>query len=290
MTRWLALILSLLSLPFASEVSADGAGVTVIFGGDLPHAVQLAAADEDAFFRRLDPPPELAAPPTPSGPAYLVSSSYWDLVLRKERDERPPEEVEALYYPEGGLVRAHRGGEDVWLLLNQRQRAILNRYIRLARAGLFEEYQLGVLEVLAASAAQGELIGVEAGGKPFSEAQAQALWQALLLNPRPDLLEPRQPPTATAPGFWLVFTLLEGRSVQLFYGAPAGLPVLTDYLGSERYPVSPPLDAAIRAVQPEPPRDVKHEQGRGSSLWWPVMVGGGLALLGAAVWMRRRAS
>src|SRR3712207_4504444 len=104
------LIVLLLSL---STASAAIEGVTVS-GGDLPHAIRLAPADADAFQRRINTPPELDNAPRTSGPSYTITSTYWDKVLRGERDDREPAEADAVYYPQGGYVKARQGGKDVW--------------------------------------------------------------------------------------------------------------------------------------------------------------------------------
>ena len=286
MIRWLALFLLppllLLGRPSAAR-TVEG---TILSGGDLPHAVRLAPVDEDAFFRRIDLPPRLDQAPRPAGPAYTLASSYWDTVLRDDGGGGPPADAEALYYPDGGFVRARQAGADVWLLLEERQRAILDRYIRLARAGLLSA-EPGVLQVLAAAAGRGELISVQAGGTMLTEAQTRAFWDAVAAGPAPAFLSDQKPPGVATGGFWLVFTLPEGRAVQLLY-SPAPDSSLIDSLGGERYAVTPLLHAAIRAVGASPTLEIEQQEPRGSDLWWPVMLGAGLALLGAAWWLRRR--
>jgi len=54
-------------------------------------------------------------------------------------------------------------------------------------------------------------------------------------------------------------------------------------LGTESY--------TIRNILPTTagePLQIEQQEPHGSELWWPVMLGGGAALLGAAVWARRR--
>jgi len=265
---------------------------TVISGGDLPHAVRLAPADEDALFRRLDAPPRLDAMPATAGIAYTVTSSYWDATLRGEDQDGPSVAAEAVYYPRGGYVRARQDGDDVWLVLDLRQRAILDRYIRLA-AVLPE--QPGVFDVLRAAVAAGEPIGVQVGAVPLDNSQTASFWDASRDIPlRRDLMqEPPAPlPASGPPTVWVTFTLAEGRSVQLLWVSVTG--VLLDPYG-EVYTVprrwlEPVLGAA---AVPGPdfnlaPSQIEQQQGRGSDLWWPILVGLGLVLLGAAWWLRRR--
>jgi hypothetical protein len=44
----------------------------------------------------------------------------------------------------------------------------------------------------------------------------------------------------------------------------------------------------LASITPEPPPAIKHEEPVGSLLWWPVMIGGGLVAIGAAIWLRRK--
>jgi hypothetical protein len=92
-------------------------------------------------------------------------------------------------------------------------------------------------------------------------------------------------------GVWLTFTFAEGRSVRLLYsGGPehGGTPfALYEPIGGEHYLVSPRVGAAIDSVLPRV-LEIEQQSGRGSPVWWVVMLGGGLACLAAALWLRRR--
>lgn len=295
MGRWLLVFLLLPLLPFPAA-AANGQG-TVVTGGDLPGAVRLAAADEDAFFRRIDLPPRLTRPPSVSGPSYTVSSGYWDTVLRDDAGQdaaapSSPAERDALYYPDTGHVRARQGGGDVWLLLDERQRAILDRYIRLGRAGLLVGAP-GVLEVVRAAALQSEPIGVQVGPRALTPAEAASFWRlAGAATLRREAAG--GPPDAGSPGVtWVILTLLEGRSLRLLYDAAGGL--LFDPVSGEVYTVPErwlvPLLGEAAAAGPGfalAPAPVQQQPSRGPGLWWPFMLGGGLALLAAAWWSQRR--
>jgi hypothetical protein len=132
-----------------------------------------------------------------------------------------------------------------------------------------------------AAASSSEAISLEAAGLPLADAEAGRFWKLFSGAMRPSFPEPPQPPQASS-GYWLVVTLLEGRALQYYYDPAAA--TLTDALGSERYTgvpagVLPPSAAAPTIEQQEP---------QGSLLWWPVMIGGGVVCLAAAVWLHRR--
>jgi hypothetical protein len=284
--RALLLLPLLLCLCFASAASAqtpEHTGVT-LSGGDLARPVKLARADEDAFLRRLVPPPKLDDAPRVSGESYVVTTQYWDDVLRGDRDDREAAEPAADYYQEGGYVRARQGGKDAWLVLDLRQRAILDRYLSLARAALLRP-EPAVLEVLTI-ASRSQEISIEAGGVALDAAQRRNFWTTLAVSPRGEHVEPPRPPLG-ARGIWLVFGLEEGRSVQVFYERDAGL--FIDFFGSEIYTVSTPMAALLDAVVPRSSGGISIEQqdGTGSPLWWLLLVGGGVACLAVAAWLRR---
>jgi hypothetical protein len=250
------------------------------------HPVQLAAVDSDAFTRRLTFPPKLDDTPDVTGAGYTITTAYWDDVLRNGRNDRDRVETAATYYEDGGYVRTRQGDEDVWIVLDLRQRAIVDRYLRLTRAGLLRE-RPGILEVLAA-ASRGESIGVDIGGNQLSPTEAQELWTGLSVSPRPSFRDEMQPPAGE--GAWLVFSLEEGRSAQVFYEAASR--TLTDFLGAESYRVIDPVAFTIESATRGggSALSIEQQDSRGSGLWWVVMLGGGLACLGAAVWLSRRTS
>jgi len=288
--RWYLCLLTA-ALPFLAvggvTVAATPMPVT-LSGGDLPHAIRFAAVDADAFARRLDLPPKLETPPSPLGPSYQLETPYWDSVLRKPGEDRPAAEVVAVYYPSAGVVKARQGDADVWLVLDLRQRKIIDRYIRLG--GVLSATP-GVMEVLGQAAA--EAISVQIGTKTLDPAEAARFWAGVAgLQPR--AYKPGDPAntTDTADAVWIIFGLQEGRSVQLLYAAADGL--LIDRIGAQVYVVPPswlvPVLGPAAATGPGfalSAGSVPQEAGTGSPLWWALMIPGGLALLGAAVWLQR---
>jgi hypothetical protein len=253
-----------------------------ISGGDLTGSLRLAPADADMFRRRVVQPPRLEDPPAVSGLPYLVTSDYWASAVRLEDDEEA-EDVgdEGHYYPDGGFVRVDLGGDDVWLVLDLRQRSILDRYIRLREQGLIGDTP-STLEVLA-EAFNMETMAVEAGAELVEPEVAAGLLSDLVeANPEPGV-EPRQPPSPSDDGFWLTVMQVQGGVLRYFYDGRT----LTESLGTERYDatsVAGTLDGLAPASTPA----IQNEDPAGSLLWWPVMIGGGIAALGAALWLRRR--
>ena len=278
------LLLIGLALTQTSRLAAANAHGTIISGGDLAHSVRMAKTDEDAFRRRLDSPPKLDDRPELSGDGYTVTTTYWDDVLRGSRNDREAADPGATYYEDGGFVRARQDGEDVWLALDTRQRAILDRYLNLTRAGLLGE-RPGILEVLAA-ASRSENIGVHIGGSLLTDPEWERFWASLSVTPSPAFLEQPQRP-AGDDGAWLIFSLKEGRSVQVFYDERAG--TLTDSFGTEVYTVAPQVALAIEspASRGGSALAIQQEQ-QGSPLWWLIMIGGGLSCLAVALWLKRR--
>jgi hypothetical protein len=167
------------------------------------------------------------------------------------------------------------------VVINLRQRAILDRYIQLAKAGLIGEAP-STIDVLAAVSST-EALGVQAGAGSVTQATAAAILRSLSeANPSP-LAEKREPPFLDDSGFWLTVTLVEGRSLRYYYRAG----MLTEALGTERYDGDAVADL-LASITPEPPPAIEQEEPVGSLLWWPVMIGGGLAAIGAAIWLRRK--
>ena len=284
-----ALVIPLLLLgTVAASGGLPGTGGTFVSGGDLIGAVRLAAADEDAFFRRINLPPQLEEPPRTAGRPYIVTSGYWNEVVPDEDDERPAGE-EALYYATGGYVRAMQGESAVWLVLDLRQRAIIDRYVRLAKDGLIGR-EPGILDVLSA-AAKNELIGIQIDARRLSEAEASAFWAVVDDGARVSNTTASRPIGGPG-GVWLIFGLLEGRSVQMLYTAAAN--TLVDSLGGEVYSVPddwllPVLGAnAPSAGQPDGGSTIEQQPSSGSPLWWLVMIGGGSLSLAIALWLSRR--
>ena len=248
--------------------------------------IELAPADADAFQRRLNKPPQLETLPAASAPSFPVITAYWDSAVEKDDDEGVVE-AEAEYFPSGGFVRAQQSGLDVWLVLDLRQRAILDRYIRF---GIEDSRQLprpGALE-LVRFASKTETVGIETGDRLLTESEARSFWDAFdSLVARASFNNPAQPPMALdASGYWLTFSLPEGRAQQYFLDTASGM--LADSLGTESYDFSgligrtlPGSAAALPLEQQDP---------TGSALWWLLAIGGGIGLLAIAVWLRLRNS
>lgn len=290
----LILVATAVVLAAPARVSADSE--TSISGGLLPYRIQLSAVDEQDFFRRINLPPILDNQPQLTGPSYVVASPYWDAVVREGRDERPGVEAAALYYPQGGFVRARQEGRDVWLVIDLRQRAILDRYIRLGLTGALSQSP-GVFEVLRAAAAQGEPISIHVGERELTAAETVLFWQASIdINLVP--VDRRGTPQLGIPSsggerVWLTFTLPEGRSVQLLhhFGTPLLLTRnseelysaprlwLQPVIGEAARPGSSFFVGAAEVPQQDPP---------GSLLWWPLMLGAGALSTCIALMLKRR--
>src|SRR5690606_7728587 len=104
---------------------------------------------------------------------------------------------------------------DAWMALNLRQRAILDRYIRLFKAGAIGDAPSSI-DVLARTAMV-EQFGVQAGENVLPLAEATELLARLSeAHPSP-ILEEREVPTPDGDGFWLIVTLVEGRSLRYYY-------------------------------------------------------------------------
>ena len=266
---------------------------TMISGGDLPHSVRLTAVDEDAFVRRLDVPPIFTESQGLAGPVYSVTSPYWGDVLRAAGVDTAPNKLEASYYLESGYVQTDVEGEEFWLVLNQRQRAILDRYIGLTVADLLVD-EPGLMEILVA-ASRIESITVQVGSRFLSEAETARFWQVSAGLPRlaSQALQEEPKPEDGEGSLWIIFNLPEGRAVQMRYFVAAA--ALVDSLGSDAYRVPDNwLGDVLGADAPtagEPlkvgGRVVGQEAGHGSIVWWFVMVGGGLSAIGIALWLRR---
>ncbi len=292
---------SILGLAFIGLLMATAAAQeaplvsqTRISGGNLPHSVLLTVVDEDAFVRRLDPPPILSEPPEPAGAAYTVTSPYWGAALRDAGELAATGALEASYFPEFGYARVQGTGGEFWLVINQRQQAILDRYIALTVAGLLAD-QPGILDVLV-EASKVELITVQIGDRFLDESETAEFWQvAGGLSRLPSSQMPDQAVFAEDENrLWIIFNLPEGRAVQMRYSVAAGL--LADSLGAEAYGV--PGDWLVNVLGADAPKPgqpakvggqaIEQDTGPGSPLWWLVMGGGGLAAIGTAIWLRRR--
>jgi hypothetical protein len=276
----LGLLILLVLLPWlaASQARAQEAipGVEIQIPG-ATQAVRMAPADADAFRRRLNAPPPYFGP-RPAGESVVVSSGYWDAALRAD-DSAPRIDADAAYFADGGIVRVRQSGRDLYFVLDLRQRAMLDRYVRLTKAGSLAQAP-GALDVLIAAAAD-ETVSIEIRGTPVTSEAAAILWRSLA-GQSADVIfhDPPRPPAGVS-GFWIAFTTAEGRSLQYFYDA--GARTLTDSLGTESHAVPD-----IELVSSGEPLQIEQQTPPGSKLWWPVMLGGAAALLGAAVWLRRR--
>ena len=288
MSRGIFLIVVLcLTIPGAGgrTVSAAEPG-TVIDGDDFLHPVRLSVTDEDAFRRHLGPQPRLDEAPEVPNRSYRVDSSYWDAAVRGGSVDEPRVEERATYFRGTGYVRARQGGGDVWLVLDLRQRAILDRYIRLSRAGVLSE-RPGVLEVLA-YAWRSERASVHIGADRLSRQEENIFFTGVIIGERPQFREPEPPPSGPF-SVWLVFNLEEGRSVQVLYDPDKQ--EFIDSFGSEVYKVAPQSAHAIASASTgRSGLRIEQERGRGSLLWWPLLLGGGSFCLAAAVWLRRKST
>jgi hypothetical protein len=255
----------------------------------------LAPADADAFQRRLNQPPKLKDPPSAGGPSYTVTTAYWDAAVREE-DGDPAIEDAAEYFPQGGFVRTRQDGKDVWLVIDLRQRAILDHYILYGTTQRLPQDPTSMRAVLNPSAllvmflayyGQGEPIAIEVGDRLLTTDQADAFLSSVAPNLIFQLtfLDPPQPPDREATsGYWVTITLPEGRSLEYFYDTANA--TLTDALGIETFD----LKAAAGGGIPESAEvaQIEQQSPAGSLLWWPIMIGGGVAFLVLAVWLRRR--
>jgi hypothetical protein len=252
-----------------------------ISGGGLPVAVSLAPTDADAFRRRINLPPRIEFVPQPTGPSYTVTTPYWnDAIDREEGEERLAVAEAATYWPDGGYLLTMLGDNEVWTVLDLRQQATLDRYIRLGRAGAIGPRD-GNLAVLSAAVAS-EYVGIDAGVAPLTASQRSAFWAEFGDTPV-SFLDPFEPPQPSGDGFWLLLTIADGPGYQYYYDGSS----LTDSFGAERYAVPAALRSLLDGLTPSMPA-IENEDPPGSLLWWPVMVGGGLLLIGAAWWLNRR--
>jgi hypothetical protein len=280
----LALILALALLAIVMP-SARAEPIAIpdvaISGPGLPEPVYLAPTDADAFRRRVNLPPRLDFVPQPGGPSYTVTTAYWNKAVDRESGEEDLLVAgAATYWPEGGYVLTSLAGEDVWLVLDLRQRALLDRYIRLGSTGAIGPRE-GNLHVLATANAT-EFIGIGAGVAPLTAGQRTAFWTAFGDTPV-RFLDPLEPPESDRDGFWLLLTIPDGPGYEYYYNGAT----LTDSFGAERYSVSPALRSLLEGLTLSTPA-IQNEDSPGSLLWWPVMLGGGVAAIGAAYWLNRR--
>ena len=278
--------LFLLWLLITTGVTAQTPARTItIAGDDLPFEIDVAAPDADNFGRRLGQLPRREDFEGASGRSYTITSDYWSVAVPLEDEEEElgaaPGES-AAYFPDSGFVRVDIGGSNAWVVLNLRQRAILDRYINLAKAELIPS-RPSTIEVLTGAFNAGETIGVNAGADLVDPALAARLFSMLsTANPTPKLQDP-SPPVVGNEGFWIIVTLLEGRDLRYYYDGQS----LTESLGTERYDATDVSDL-LGEMAPLSMPQIEQEAPAGSLIWWPLMIGGGLVALGAAVWLRRR--
>lgn len=280
-----------LALVLAGRAVAQPSDVrpVVVSGGDLAAPVTLAPVDADAFQRRLNQPPQFEdETPTATGPSYTVSAAYWDDAVRED-EKSAQADLDATYFPDSGLVRVRQDGKDIWIVIDLRQQALLNRYIRLANSAAIGPTP-GFLEVLTAAAATEET-AVQIGARPLSAEQAKAFWSAVA-SLRPSGEPPRPDEQGGAAGSaWIIVTLSEGHAVEMVYDYERG--TLTDSLGQQSYtapsdwlrPVIGDYDEGTLAALSG---TIAQDEERGSLWWWPLVVGAGLLYVAIAVWADRR--
>jgi len=277
------------SLPAAANATITPVEIDV--GGNN---IVLAPADADAFQRRLNQPPLLEDPPDAGGASYTVTTAYWDAAVR-EKDDEPLVEDAAEYFPQGGFVRTRQDGEDVWLVIDLRQRAILDHYIlyattqRLPQDASLRQAMLhpsALLVMFLAYYGQGEPISIDVGDRLLAASEADALLSSIAPNLIFQLtfLDPPQAPASDASsGYWVTITLAEGRSLQYFYNTSTL--TLTDALGTETFDLRAAGGGGI--LESAEIARIEQQDPVGSWVWWPVMVGGGVALLAFAIWLRK---
>jgi hypothetical protein len=287
-------VICIVAMAAASAATAAGSETT-ISGGSLTTPLRLTAGDEVALFQRITLPPKLDdAPPVLAGPAYSVKSPYWPRVLPGNGKDRPPASDQAAYYPAGGFVRASQGGKDAWLVLDLRQRAIIDRYIRLGEKRLISG-EPSILDLLRADVATGASLGIAAGARELSAAEQGKFWTSLEgVNPRSFPPAAGVPTTAAGDlppdAVWITFTYPEGRDTRLLY--VPGSDALVDYDSQQYYGVPRNWLTLVLGSDGTPgsaviaPVPVPQEAGPGSPVFWVLMIGGGLALIGAAVFLR----
>ena len=273
----LLLLVLLVSLGVA-PTSASAEIPTVEIQIRPSQTVRLAPADADAFRRRLSPPPPYSGP-LPAGETFVVTSEYWDATLGTGGGA-PAIDAAGTYFLSDGIIKLRQAGQDAYFVLDQRQRALLSRYIRLARTGSLSSSTPGAFQVLTA-ASRAELISIELPGGPLPNDAARLLWRSFDDQAAPvTYLDAPAPPSGND-GYWITFTTVEGRALQYFYEPASGR--LTDFLGSETYTIRNILPGSVGET-----RQIEEQEPHGSLLWWPVMLGGGLGLLAAAVWLQKR--
>ena len=278
--------LAALVLPGARVYASPEA--TSISGPGFSHPVRLAVTDDYAFFRRINLPPKLEDTPKASGPSYEITSRYWDDVVRGWDSSAGSGADSATYYPQGGFVHARQDGEDVWLVLDVRQQAILNRYIRLAQKNSLSS--IPTLQEVIAASQRDEKISVTIGSHQLKPDELAKFWNEFA---RPMNRTDGGGTTPKAPdGVWIAFGLEEGRTVHLFYDIKGNR--LIDDLGIEAVTVpndwlQSVLGTQITAASPLiAPLAVPHQDPRGGRFWWFVMVGGGVFFLAAAFYAHKK--
>jgi hypothetical protein len=283
----IALVFVLAGIALAATTmggSAQEGGSIVLSGNDLRHPLRLSRTDEDDFRRRLTLPPILEVAPELRPDSYMVTTTYWDEVVRDGRQDEPPVDAMAHYFEDEGFVRARQGGKDVWLVLDLRQREILHRYLRLGRRDRLPE-RPGALQVLS-QAWTSEEISIEVEGDQLSPLERNIFFTGIARGEAPSF--PDQPIEITARrGVWIVFGLPEGRSVRILYDP--GTQEFIDAYGTEVYRVPEQTALAVAAANsPGRGPQIEAEEGRGSLIWWAIMLGAGAGALGVAALVRRR--
>jgi hypothetical protein len=271
---------------------------TTISGGGLPHSIQLAPADNDAFLRRLDLPPLFDEVPDVKGPSYTVASPYWDIGIRAGDNTQVLVDDDATYYPEGGFVKTTQEGEEIWTALDTRQRAILDRYIRYAPSLPSEP---SAFEVMRAAGLAGEDIGITIGTVEMTKEQRTKFWE----NARDLKPQSSGPPVDTQPLdyaspslTWIEFALPEGRSIPMVYANGSGtFSTLTESMTlGTIFPVPrdwlvPVLGDEARLSAPQSPLApvaIPEDATDGSPIWWLITIGGGIASIALAVVLERK--
>lgn len=238
-------------MPGTDDAEAKG-NLTVISGGDLPHAVTMPFEDSFTFSyprSAMVPwdqfsgwPRALDTGPRDLGRGYEVTSGLWGemvyslgLTLVQSTEQR----IDTTYFPDQQVaeVRVEPGGVQLWVELDDGRAALIGRYIELGRAGLLSE-EPSILDVFAAERRlNGAGTPVEVDGRALMPDEIAAFWNIVASEDWPEIAVTisragAKPYTGEAaasderfeamvygyPEFTrLIFTAPDGRHVELAY-------------------------------------------------------------------------
>lgn len=155
---------------------AKGNPTRIVSGTDIPHPLALPYPDGE--LTTLAPTAiSLSAPSSAPADFVEVWSEAWMPLLGLPADQLtiPSESLFARYSPTTGMLVV---GGSRWYLLTGESRAVLDRYVRLARAGALPEHPSLIAAYLAARRLFGEPVPIEVdiGGRALSPIEAEAFW------------------------------------------------------------------------------------------------------------------